>query len=62
MKEESLLFVNKKKQKNFIHLPMAGARANRANRRLSEHHARTQTDKVFLLLFVHKKKAFLLAA
>jgi hypothetical protein len=27
MKEESLLFVNKKKQKNFTHLPMSGAGA-----------------------------------
>jgi hypothetical protein len=41
---KSLLFLKKKKQKNFFHMVPSGGES------------RLQKDEVFLLLFVHKKK------
>jgi len=60
---KSLLFVNKKKQKNFVRLLGGGLRvcnpSSHSARGISDAPAATQTSvKVFLLLFVHKKKTF----
>jgi len=48
VKEESMFFFEKKNQKTFINLE-----------RCRFHRRRAKVNKVFLLLFVHKKKVFL---
>jgi hypothetical protein len=63
---QSLLFLKKKKQKNFIRLGSLYSRTHgsQEGEAIKPHHPKNpiphpnpnSTDKVFLLLFVHKKK------